>query len=187
MPFPVGAYPAQVPGYMNVYNGFYGAMPGGIGQGGFGCMNNNPFAMANPFMPGMMPFMGGPGLLANPYINPMMNPMMTGYAHPMLGFLNSGGGPGWGAGYSPLLMPAMPVMRGPVPPPATPFGFGPAYGNLGAQVGQYRYNLGIIQGGVAGGLGPIPAAPGPSYHLLPPAYRAPTSSLPSVPPIDQNR
>ena len=85
-------YAAPVPGYYGVQQGphpglgQYGAIPGGIGPGAFGCQGGNPAAFGNPYgSPGVQPIFGGQSPFNNPYANPAM-------ASPF----NQGGGPGWG-------------------------------------------------------------------------------------------
>jgi hypothetical protein len=104
--YPGRPYPAMTPGFMGVNNGVYGALPGGIGQGGFGCGGTSP-TFGNPYSPPMQPFMNaGPNPYMNPYANPLMNPAMQ---NPMF---NPGFGPGFGPvlgnginGYNPFQSP----------------------------------------------------------------------------------
>lgn len=98
-----------IPGYMGGYNGMYGAVPGMMGGGAFGCggMGMNPYAM-NPLAPGLLPF-PGPNM-SNPFGNPFLqNPYMSG--------MNPGAGP-WG----------MPGMDGFNPFGGSNFPYGPNMG-----------------------------------------------------------
>lgn len=76
-------YPSPMPGYFGSYNGMYGAVPGGIGSGAFGCNPGgyNPMGMPTlggiPIhgtnmgglnMPGTAPYMGGQGPWGGTYI-----------------------------------------------------------------------------------------------------------------------
>jgi hypothetical protein len=92
--YPSNAYPAITPGYMNVRNGYYGALPGGVGQGAFGCQGTNP-AFDSPFAQSQAPFLdnGGDSLFTNPFQNMLNNPSMQ----------NSMLMPGVGPGFLPLL------------------------------------------------------------------------------------
>ena len=93
--FPGRPYPGMVPGYMGVTNGMYGAVPGGMGVGGFGCAGSNPYALGNPYGQMATPFMNG---TANPWVNPYANNALVNPSlqNPMLM-------PGYGPGYGPML------------------------------------------------------------------------------------
>lgn len=118
--FPVNPYPAPIPGYMGMMGppgaATYGAVPGAMGQGAFGCNGSNPLAMGNPFgSPSVMPVFGGlQSPFNNPYANPQMNPMFNG-----------GAGPGWGF---PMYGSGYPGFQNPF---GNPFGspFGSPFGN----------------------------------------------------------
>lgn len=56
MTWPSQGYASRIPGYMGVYNGMYGAVPGGIGTGAFGCAGTNPYMMMNPYQSMMLPY-----------------------------------------------------------------------------------------------------------------------------------
>jgi hypothetical protein len=83
-----GIQPGFAPG-----QGFYGAGPGAMGPGTFGCQGTNMNGFGNPMAPQFMPFQNA---TANPWGNPFaMNPNQW---NPNFnnGLLNPGYGPGWG-------------------------------------------------------------------------------------------
>jgi hypothetical protein len=92
MAFPGNPYAAPTPGFMGMHNGVYGAMPGAMGPGAFGCQGTNPHGMGNPMGNPFDPFMNSQ---ANPFANPyMQNPYMQ---NPYMnnGMFNPGFGPGF--------------------------------------------------------------------------------------------
>jgi len=111
MPFPgPAAYPgrpyaaAPMRGFPMVHpgsgpgRGIYGAAPGGIGPGAFGCQGTSPYSFGNPLAPQFMPFQNGG---ASPFANPHMNGNLFGQGqfpgqHPLLN-------PGFGPGIMPFL------------------------------------------------------------------------------------
>lgn len=114
--YPGNPYPAVTPGYMGVNNGVYGALPGGIGPGGFGCGGTSPM-FGNPYSPGPQPFLNSTNNpFGNPYSSPLMNPAMQ---NPL--FM-----PGFGPGFGPVLGNGVNGYN-----PYDPFGnpYGNAFGN----------------------------------------------------------
>lgn len=92
-------YTAPIPGYAGIQPGFapgqgyYGAGPGAMGPGAFGCQGTNMNGFGNGMAPEFMPFQNA---TANPWMNPYrMNPNQW---NPNFnnGLLNPGYGPGWG-------------------------------------------------------------------------------------------
>lgn len=92
-------YAARIPGYAGVQpgiapgQGIYGAGPGAMGPGAFGCQGTNMNGLGNNWAPEFMPFQNA---TANPWMNPYrMNPNQW---NPNFrnGLLNPGFGPGWG-------------------------------------------------------------------------------------------
>lgn len=101
--FPAQPYAARIPGYMGIGPGnVYGAVPGAVGPGAFGCQGTNPLMAGGAMAPGMLPFMngsnlnpfmGGNNIFSNPYAAPFLNPAMQN------GLFN----PGYGPGFMPML------------------------------------------------------------------------------------
>ncbi len=117
-------YPSMMPGHMGIYNGMYGAVPGGIGNGAFGCQPGGSNPMGIPTL-GMQPHLGGvppihgghPG--AYPGMPPGTAPYLGGQGpwggtvvpHPGGGYPNMPGMPpstipiqGGSPGYNPFLL-----------------------------------------------------------------------------------
>lgn len=153
--FPAMPYAAPIPGYMGMGpGGVYGAVPGAIGAGGFGCQGTMPMMAGNPYafggnpmmgggmgmgMMGMNPMMGGPSMFAqpnlfnNPYASPFMNPAMM--QNPMLN-------PGFGPGFMPTLGNGVPGygMFNPYNSMNMPMGMG-AFPNSMPYVGGNPFDL----------------------------------------------
>lgn len=106
--FPARPYAARTPGYYGTHNGVYGAVPGSIGRGAFGCNNTSPHAFGDPmFGNDYAPIFDGPSPFDAPYARPFMNPVAQ----------NRMFNPGFGPGFQPRLggrqgPPTMPFMRG---------------------------------------------------------------------------
>lgn len=194
--YPANPYPAVTPGYMGVTNGMYGALPGGIGAGAFGCQGTSPYALSNPYAAPVNPFLNGmqQNPFSNPYANPFMNPTQQNSM-----FL-PGFGPGFGPvlgnginGYNPyqpynpyqntFLGQQNPLAPGVLPYPGAttglnsyfqnPYQFNP-YGNYGANT----YAPGVLPylgGGLFNSTPPYGAAYGtyPSYGAYAPYYGTP--------------
>lgn len=92
--YPARPYAARVPGYYGVHNGVYGAAPGSIGQGAFGCNNTSPLSFGDAsFGNDIMSIFSGPSPLSAPHAVPFMNPVAT----------NRLFNPGFGPGFRPRL------------------------------------------------------------------------------------
>lgn len=92
-------YASRIPGYAGVQpglvpgQGFYGAGPGAMGPGTWGCQGTNMNGLGNTWAPEFMPFQNA---TANPWMNPYRtNPNQWNPAFNN-GLLNPGYGPGWG-------------------------------------------------------------------------------------------
>jgi len=100
--YPGRPYAAPIPGYAGVQpgygpgNGVYGAAPGAIGQGAFGCQGTSPYSFGNPLAANFDPFNNSQ---ANPFANPYANDPFSPYGQNQNAFgqnplLNPGYGPG---------------------------------------------------------------------------------------------
>ncbi|MBX3022568.1 MAG: hypothetical protein KF799_12925 [Bdellovibrionales bacterium] len=127
--YPGNPYPAVTPGYMGVQNGVYGALPGGIGRGAFGCGGTNPM-YGNPYAQGQQPFLNSTSNpFGNPYANPMANPALQ----------NSVFNPGYGPGFGPVLGNGVNGYN-PYGNPYSPFQQGNPFSNLMAS-GQNPFGV----------------------------------------------
>lgn len=92
--YPARPYAARVPGYYGVHNGVYGAAPGSIGRGAFGCNNSSPLSFGDSsFGNDLMSIFNGPSPFNSPHAAPFMNPVAT----------NRLFNPGFGPGFRPRL------------------------------------------------------------------------------------
>lgn len=89
--FPHRPYLARMPGYFGMTGGVYGALPGGLASGAFGCAGTNPGVLGNPFVAADdNPFFSsGSTLSHNPYLR--QSPSDAN------GLYNSGFGPSFNA------------------------------------------------------------------------------------------
>lgn len=92
--YPGNPYPATTPGYMGINNGYYGALPGGIGRGGFTCGNTNPNYLLSPFAQ-------APGQFLNSTYDPFQNRYAAQLGNPAM--QSSLLMPGFGPGFGPVL------------------------------------------------------------------------------------
>jgi hypothetical protein len=151
--YPARPYAAPLPGYYGMTGpgpGLmnYGAIPGGIGPGAFGCAGSgNPLNFGGPFSsPGVSPIFGGPSPFNNPFANPMMAPMF-----------NQGAGPGWGFPQYANGMPGFNMYGQPNPLFAAqyPYGLPNQFGLMGSPYFPYvTPNAGVMPFGAPyGGYG----------------------------------
>ena len=89
--FPAQPYLSRIPGYLGMSGGVYGALPGGIASGAFGCAGTNPGVLGNSFAAAAVDpfFISASALSGNPYLR--QSPSDTN------GLYNSGFGPSFNA------------------------------------------------------------------------------------------
>ncbi len=142
--FPARPYAAPMRGYYGMHNGVYGAVPGSIGRGAFGCNNSSPLALGDSMLGNdLSSIFNGPSPFNSPHAAPFMNPSANnrmfnpGFGPGFMPRLGGNGpfmapGPG-GRGAPALLSPIR--ARGPITQMPQRFGFGrptpgTTFGNL---------------------------------------------------------
>lgn len=121
--FPQQPYLARIPGYFGMTGGVYGALPGGMASGSFGCAGTNPGLLGNPFVSSQYNplFASTPTLAGNPYIKQAPSEIN--------GLYNSGFGPTFNAldnrrsspviAWKPWVEPKLPKLTEPDRSPAS--------------------------------------------------------------------